>query len=304
MNKIIELPLVTAIIPSYNCERFVTQAIDSALRQTYSPLEVILVDDGSTDDTYKLLTPYLGSIKYIKQKNQGLSSARNAGIQRARGEYIAFLDADDIWNENKIQKQISFIIENKIIDVVGCYGEFIDADGAHITNFARPVYSSKIRFKNELISKNNFSGGSEVVLRSECFKKLGLFDVTLSSAEDWDMWLRLSKLYNFGIISEKLVKLRIRSDSMSSAKNAKTMLNNELRVLEKYFTSAPLRDRLLKKRHAIALRYLAAAIAVRDSSPSFGKFNFTLKAFINSPLLMFSRKFILSFLLSLKKRFL
>ena len=114
------IPLVTVVIPTYNYGHFVEQAVESALSQRYPNIEVIVVDDGSQDDTKARLEKYRGRIQYIYQRNQGLSAARNTGILKARGEYIAFLDADDIWIPEKISEQIGMFKSVAQIGLVSC----------------------------------------------------------------------------------------------------------------------------------------------------------------------------------------
>src|ERR1019366_6906368 len=111
--------MVSVVIPAYNYGRFVTEAAECALNQTYRPLEVIVVDDGSTDDTRQRLAPYLDRIQYVYQENRGLSAARNTGIRHARGEWIAFLDADDFWHPQKTTVQLGAVAGDPAIGVVG-----------------------------------------------------------------------------------------------------------------------------------------------------------------------------------------
>src|SRR6516165_447182 len=111
--------LVSVVIPTYNYRHFVTDAVASALEQTYQPVEVLVVDDGSRDDTRARLTPYLDRIRYIYQENQGLSAARNTGIRAAKGVWIALLDSDDAWHPRKLETQMEFIRQHPDIGVLG-----------------------------------------------------------------------------------------------------------------------------------------------------------------------------------------
>lgn len=111
-------PLVSVIIPSYNAARYAAEAVASVLAQTYPRREIIFINDGSTDDTEEMLAPYLGKIRYVRQSNQGLSATRNRAIALARGELLAFLDADDVWRPEKLARQVYCLTENPRIGLV------------------------------------------------------------------------------------------------------------------------------------------------------------------------------------------
>jgi glycosyltransferase involved in cell wall biosynthesis len=179
-------PLVTVIIPSYNYGRFVTRAVDSVLRQTYSPIECIVVDDGSTDDTQARLEQYQGRVRIITQHNQGLSAARNTGMREATGSYLAFLDADDWWEPEKTEKQM--------VGAVGC-GEYWRDERMRVWKVitpAQPFPDPEANLRAVAVRRLWIGGsGSGILARRQVFEAVGSFDTGLRASEDWDMWLRI-----------------------------------------------------------------------------------------------------------------
>ena len=200
-----KLPTVSVIIPTYNRAHLVGRAIHSVLNQTYQDFELIVVDDGSTDNTEEVVKSFNNErIKYIKhEKNKGGSAARNTGIKDSKGEYIAFLDSDDEWLEEKLKKQVE-VFQNKDSRVGIVYVNFsiVNEKGESVGKKQGP----KGLIFRELLNSNCVGTTSSVVVRRECFKKVGGFDETLPSCQDWDMWLRLARHYEFDFIPEELLK--------------------------------------------------------------------------------------------------
>jgi len=207
-------PLVSVIVPTYNSGKYIKETLESVFSQTYSNIEVIVVDDGSADDTKEVLEPYMRQIKYIHKGNGGPASARNRGIREASGEFIAFLDADDLWLPGKLRTQVNFFNQNNgqtglvHTNVIKMYG-----DGF-----------TKIKLKGDYCAKGpyslfmgNFITNSSVLVRRQCFEALGYFDESkdLIANEDYDMWLRISSKYEIGYIDEPLVIYRFHSQGIS-----------------------------------------------------------------------------------------
>ena len=227
-------PLVSAIIPTYNYGRFVVEAVESALAQTYSPVEVVVVDDGSTDDTAERLRPYRARIRYLYQENRGLSGARNAGIRAARGEYVALLDSDDTWKPEKIAAQMS-LVSAKGYPAVVCR-----------TSWPKGA-AEELGFEDCFFSGPGF--GSTALMRKSLFNEVGEFDETLRSVEDRDMMLRLTRgRRKIGVLVGDYVTIRHHPGNMS--KNAATMERNFLRVLDKAFDWPEARRRYVLKAKA------------------------------------------------------
>jgi len=229
-------PLVSIIIPSYNASAYVIEAIDSALAQTYKDVEVIVVDDGSTDNTKQLLAPYVrnSKIRYIYQANKGLSGARNTGIKAARGEYIALLDADDLFLPGKIEKQVAHLEACPSCDVSYCdLYHFNDGEPDILLKLNYSYYSGKDVLPNLL--RKSFIAPVTVVFRKSVFDRFGLFDEAMRQfAEDLEFWLRLVHGgAQICFLPEILAKLRLRGEgNIQSLENQPKMKLTALRVIE------------------------------------------------------------------------
>ena len=209
-------PPVTVVIPAYNAARTVERALASVWRQNYPELEVIVIDDGSTDDTYLCVgTCHNPNLRLIRlDKNQGECGAMNVGIQEARGDYIAFLDADDEWLNNKLSKQIPIIDSHPEMSFISCGGEAIAPDGSVIATFGldRPSCSSG-DFWRALLAKSQVAKPSVVARRAKLLE-LGGFDEALKISGDQDMWIKLALSGEVGFIAEVLIRVHITADSL------------------------------------------------------------------------------------------
>lgn len=213
---------VDVIIPTYNCAKYIVQAIKSVINQTYPIHKIIVVDDGSSDNTKQLVAKLSGKysqIHYLYQKNQGLSSARNLGIKHSQAKYIAFLDSDDTWVNNKIELQIKQFKSTQFecLGIVYCDYNNIDSSGQIISYPSLSLNNSiRGRISTQLYDGNYLTGsGSGVLVKRECFDKCGVFDSQLISCEDWDMWLRIAKKYDVDFVPMKLINIRRSNQSMS-----------------------------------------------------------------------------------------
>lgn len=220
---------VSVIIPTFNRARYLCEAINSVLIQTYNDFEIIVVDDGSTDNTKELLNKYNGKIKYIYQQNQGMSAARNLGINMSDGEYISFLDNDDVWLPEKLKKQIDLLDSNPEIAFVSSDSFVIDAFGSIIKTWGKGTNN----YENfESLYEENFIPILTVVARKKYLLDAGLFDEALSVCADYDLWLRLAKKYRFKHISIPLAKYRIHGDNIS--KNIELRQREREKISNKY----------------------------------------------------------------------
>lgn len=246
-------PTVTAVIPSYNYGHFVTEAVDSVLAQTYEPgLEVIVVDDGSKDDTRERLKKYGDRVRYIYQENRGLSGARNTGIRAATGPWVALLDADDLWHPQKTALQMRIAVDRGL-DVIGSPGkrfmpENLDPNPT-VRTFTAPDFLTGTHFSS-----------STTIIHKRCFEDVGLFDETLRSVEDRDMWLRLSARYKVGGIDSPCAMHRMHTGQMS--RNAGRMFSNFERCLDTFFAGHP--ELAEHKGLAYAFMYADAAVAFME----------------------------------------
>ncbi len=198
--------MVSTVITSYNKGPFLRETIESALGQDYSPQEVIVVDDGSTDDTRSIAAEFGDRIRYIYQQNQGQAGAKNRGIREARGEFIAFLDGDDLWREKKLSKQIPLFQGRSELGVVySSVSGFSDRmNGVART---RPMRHARLRRGKVLkaILVRNFVPFSSAVVRYSALDRVGLFDERYRIAPDYDLFLRLAREYEFDYADEVLL---------------------------------------------------------------------------------------------------
>ena len=235
-------PRISVIIPTYNSAQFLPEAVGSALRQTFPPQEVIVVNDGSTDNTEDVLEPFRGRIHYIRQENQGPAVARNRGIAEANGDLLAFLDADDAWVPDKSEKQINLFMENPRIGLIHSLYDYLDMSR-----------------EQRLIPRHGHGGffgecylqcfrrcgvqTSTVLVRKNCVMDVGGFDETIRSAscEDYDLWLRIARHYEFAYVDSPLAHYRIHStnSTTSSTERRVTHLEAELYVVRKALSDDP-----------------------------------------------------------------
>ena len=200
------MPKVSVIIPTYNRAHLIGRAIKSVINQTYQDFEIIVVDDGSTDNTEEIVKSFNDPrIRYIRhEKNKGEAAARNTGIEAAKGKYIAFQDSDDEWLPEKLYKHMMiFKKAKKKIGVV--YSGFWKIRNGKKLYIPSPyVFQKEGNIHKELL-KGNFIGMPASVVRKECFTKIGNFDIKIPYLEDWELWIRISKYYEFKYIPEPLV---------------------------------------------------------------------------------------------------
>lgn len=202
------MPRVSVIIPTYNQARFVSATVQSILNQTYKDLETIVVIDGSTDDTKIQLEKFGNKIKVVEQERSERAIARNNGVKHSSGEYIAFVDSDDIWKPNKLEKQIPVLEENEETVLVYSACERVDEYGNNIKRAKRQTqgYSGKV-FEKLLL--RNFVVSATPVVRREIFEKSEGFITKYVPYEDWELWLRLSAFGKFIFIDSPLASYRI-----------------------------------------------------------------------------------------------
>lgn len=248
---------VSVIIPTYNSARFLTEAVDSVLSQTFKDIEILVIDDGSTDETEGLMHRYGSHVRYIRQENSGVARARNRGIQESRGHYVAFLDADDTWLPHKLECQL------RMLDAHGgcyrlCYSDFIA-----VTADLRPLNIERLKPQGkaleDLLLRGNVVGSICTVLcERSLFNAAGGFDFALSQCADWDMWVRLACLTDFLYINEQLVTYRRHGANMS--RNAALLEHDSLGVLNKGFSMPNLPDAIRgRRRAAFARNYMVLA---------------------------------------------
>lgn len=267
-SKTSKYPLVSVVIPTYNSAKFIIECVESVLSQTYPNFEVIVLDDGSTDETEELLKPYSQKIQYIKKTNGGLASARNAGFMHTKGEYIAWLDADDIAHIDRLMIQADFLSNHPEIILVssnftafneegplpeltiesyygmiknaGAIGQLYPTKKKYMPLQAGPrntsekkgitAYYGKIRDK---LIWGNFIHPPTVMIRRSAYLKAGNLDETIPTSEDWYFFVKLSRQGEIGHLDIPLLQYRISDNQMSAPqKNAEKIVTNIIRTME------------------------------------------------------------------------
>lgn len=227
------MPKVSVIIPVYNCEKYIRQTIESVLAQTYKGFELIVVDDGSTDRSGRIVREEFGEAKYYFQRNGGAAKARNAGVEKSSGEYIAFLDADDIWVPEKLAVQVSILDDKRTIGVVHSDVEYIDSFGGHVKFWKNSQRSDA--YQRQFL-KGHAIGSPASLMRREIFVKLGGFDEDFPAAgyEDLEFFIRVGQACEIYCVETPLVKCRDHPDS--TCRNEGGGLGNRGIFLQKLIT--------------------------------------------------------------------
>ncbi len=216
-------PLVSVIVPAYNAEAFIAQTLKSVLSQTYNNIEVLVVDDGSQDRTpeiVELIAQKDRRVILLRQPNAGVAAARNLAIQKSSGEYIAPIDADDIWYPQKLEKQVQLMLEAEpSVGLVYAWSAYIDEDGL-LTRFGQAsILEGEVYLP--LVYSNFLGNASTPLIRYACFEKVGGYNCQLKEhnaqgCEDWDLYLRIAEYYQFRVVPEFLLGYRQVFGSMAS----------------------------------------------------------------------------------------
>lgn len=230
---------VSVIIPAYNKAAYTRQAVDSVLAQDYSSVELIVVDDGSTDETQEVLQSYGSRLIYVRKVNGGACSARNVGLSRATGEWVAFLDCDDLYRPKKISQSVAFLKSNPSYGFVYTAADFINREGQVVGQYdhARSRHTGWIY---DHLLKGNMICNSTVVARRDIVMKAGGFDERFFMPADWDMWLRLARLAPAGYLAEYLSAYRVTDNYILN--RLPQAYQEEHMMLEKQKTLAALSD--------------------------------------------------------------
>ncbi len=257
------MPLISVIIPVSNGERTIKETIDSVLNQTFLDFELIVINDGSQDLTLKIVSSILDPrLKVFSYPNAGLAATRNRGISHASGEYISFIDADDLWTPDKLEAQFKALQANPQAAVAYSWTDWIDESG----QFLRP--GGHISVNGDvfatLLVRDFVESGSNPLIRAEALAEVGGFDESLPAVEDWDMWLRLAAGYEFVCVPSPQILYRVSSSSMSS--NVWKMEAGSLRVIERAFAVAP-ESLQHMKREVLGNRYKYLTFKAVEGTP-------------------------------------
>jgi glycosyltransferase involved in cell wall biosynthesis len=222
-----QIPKVSIIIPTYRHRDFILRTLDSVFAQTMQDYEIIVINDGSPDDTKTVLAPLIESkrIRYFDQENQGQSTARNRGLELAYGQYIAFLDDDDLWPEDKLEWQCHFLDKNPDVAVIGGVFQAIDAQG----NLGWRRHSEPAITFESFFADNPFASPGQTLIRADVLKQIGGMNASIWGADDWDLWFRIVRQHK--IVMEDRVALYYRLHSANASKQAGRLLKGACQTL-------------------------------------------------------------------------
>ena len=291
------MPKVSVIIPAYNAMAYLPETLESVLNQTFTDFEVLIINDGSPDGIVEWASEIKDSrVKLISQENQGLSGARNTGIWSSQSEYLAFLDADDIWEAKKLEKQVEYLDKHLDVGLVSSWIGNVDRHGNFIDIYDCSEAGEDLT--KELFRSNILYCGSTPLVRRICFEKVGFFERSLSSAADWDMWLRIAVYFPIFVIQEPLVQYRRYPNSMST--NFRLMIQELDEVMERSVQLAPKKFKNVERIGSshLSIQYAWGYLIKDDFHEAFW---FAKQAFIRRPKLIFSISYLhLIFLIAAK----
>ncbi|WP_373527034.1 glycosyltransferase [Nostoc sp.] len=305
-NSTLDATVVSVIIPAYNSEKTIKETIKSVLNQTFTIFELIIINDGSQDSTLDVITQIQDSrIKVFSYPNAGGNVSRNRGLHHAVGEFVSFLDADDLWTPDKLQSQLNSLQENVTAKVAYSWTDYINANSKFILSGKRINVNGNI-YENLLLS-NFLENGSNPLICRKALITLGGFDESLTAAQDWDMWLRLASKFDFICVPSVQILYRISSNSVSC--NLVRQEKSCLQVLEKaYKERTSLGDatqRTLKNSWNISLANLYKYLTCKALQKPFNQKKclasgrFLWKYFLNDPSRLQNINFTLKVLLKI-----
>jgi glycosyltransferase involved in cell wall biosynthesis len=238
------VPLISVIIPAYNHGNVIHEALNSVFAQTFRDYEIIVVNDGSPDNTAEVLKPLAeaGKIRYFEQSNGGQASARNRGLAEARGELIAYLDDDDVWPEDKLGWQVAILQADSQAAVV--YGRETNM-GAKPGDYEGNSNLPNGSVHEAFCAGNHIRSPGQAMIRADVLRAANGFDLNIKGADDWDLWIRLSKDAPFRF--ENRIALYCRNHSANASRNLWAMYSNCMRVVRKHFRADKVHFRIAKR---------------------------------------------------------
>lgn len=295
--------LISVVIPTYNRANFIKDAIDTVYSQTYQNFEIIIVDDGSSDDTSEVVKSYINpKTKYIFQKNMGVSAARNNGIKNSSGEYIIFLDSDDLWHPEKLEKQLSILENNLNIGMVMNNTQNITfSDNILLKTREYRAKNQKENISMLLLDPDNvYTGPSTALIRKSVFRDAGFFDEKMTFCEDWDLFFRISLVCNVYNIPEILTYVRSHDENVTKISPVTKYKDGYLRFLDKTFSNELLPSEMMKiKQRAYSNAFWSIACKALYRSIDYEVARETLwKSVKNDPFRIFKIKFLIALFLS------
>ena len=227
--------LVSVVIATFNMGRYLPQAVQSVLSQTYGNVEILIIDDGSNDDTAQIIRRWDQDerVRVYRQPNGGQAQARNRGVALSKGQYVAFLDADDEWLSHKLSRQMP-LFANPQVGVVYSEYECMDAEGRALPKPPTRMFRGRV---TAALLIDNFVSFQTAVVRRECLERHGAFDESVRMGDDYDLWLRLSAHYAFDFIPQPTARYRVWSGQMS--KNYRRRYESAIRTMRRFLEHNP-----------------------------------------------------------------
>jgi len=252
------MPLISIVVPAYNAASFLQGTIKSVQNQTLKDWELLLIDDGSQDETAAIVKPFLSDprIRYVRQDNQERAVARNRGISDSSGEYVAFLDADDLWYPEKLALQLELMQTERKPGMCYTFADVLRPGEKTPRSYRQPMAREGKIFEDLL--RGNFITVSSTMVRRNVLEEVGQFDTdsSLLGSEDWDLWLRISRRYTIGVVRKYLTTYRTHPGIQSHSK----IFQGALGVLNKHFSDNDfVSTTQTPRRHALSYAYLSAA---------------------------------------------
>ena len=245
-------PLISVITPVYNAQATIIETVQSIKNQTYQDFEIICVDDGSTDQSVALVSDKFPDVHIVRKENGGQPTARNAGLRAARGRLITFLDSDDLWIAEKLEKQITFLNDNPHLEWIYSDTWFFEERTSNIRYLAsdrHPLLEGDIL---EPLFLNNFIPSPTLMFRRSVFEQVGVWDETVQTAEDWNMWLRIARSFPNGVCREPLALYRIHTQNKLSKVDPFVYSRTINQIIESHAAKSPERlSRLVDRSKAI-----------------------------------------------------
>ncbi|MDE5084823.1 MAG: glycosyltransferase [Trichodesmium sp. St18_bin1] len=253
--------IISVIIPAYNAEKTIRETIESVIKQTFSDWELIVVNDGSQDRTVEVVSQIKDPrIKLFSIPHAGVSASRNRGFDNSVGQFIAFLDADDLWKPEKLESQLNALQSHSEAAVAYSWTDYIDESGSFLKQGRRVIFHGDVYPK--LLVSNFLENGSNPLIKREAINEVGGFDESRKRAEDWEMYLRLGKKYHFVAVEKPQILYRFSTNSVSS--NTLRQEAECLKLIESAFEVTPPSLQYLKK-HSLANIYKYLACKTIDS---------------------------------------
>lgn len=222
-------PRVSIVIPVYNGANFVAEAIESALKQSYQNIEILVINDGSCDEgeTDRIVEQYADRVRYFKKENGGVATALNLGIQEMRGQYFSWLSHDDLYLPNKIQAQIDFLAIQGFPDVVVYTNHYNLIESSKAIFLAQHIPCTDLEFRAKKLVANNQIHGCSLLIPRKAFDIAGLFDINLRVAQDYDLWFRIAKTFPFRFLDDASTSGRVHDKQVGVRLHDRVLIEND-----------------------------------------------------------------------------